>query len=444
MTNNTPFPSKRFLLSKYITMSSKVPSNSVSTAGPGTPPFGESAAAVSEPVSAPAIQEYASFEDMPIKEELLRGLLAYGFENPSPIQKKAIVPISQGVDFLGQANSGTGKTGAYLAGVINRIDLTKNTVQVVVLAPVRELANQIADVAKGIGAYMNNRKGLRVHTATGGPPVREDLSVLQQNPLRDDHVPHLLVVTPGRFYDLLNRKAVNTSTVLALVLDEADQMLEARFLEQVHCILSVTWPATMQVVLMSATMVDELRAVAKRLLRNHVELLVPPEEVSLEGIKQWFVPMSNREEDKLDTLCDLFDHLTITQANIFVNTWQTAENLVSNMRKRGFDVDCTHGNMPNEERNERMLKFRSGQIRVLISTDMLARGIDVQQVQLVINYELPVQRENYIHRIGRAGRHGRKGASINFVSEREMMAQEEIERFYGKKVRELPMDLNIY
>jgi len=421
---------------------SKESSNSVSTAGPGTPPFGESAGAGSEPVSAPAIQEYASFEDMPIREELLRGLLAFGFENPSPIQKKAIVPISKGFDFLGQAQSGTGKTGAYLAGIINRIDLTKNAVQAIVLAPVRELANQIGDVAKGIGAYMNNRKGLRVHIAVGGPPVREDLAALQQSPLKEEHVPHILVATPGRLYDLLNRKAINTNTILSLVLDEADQMLESRFLEQVHCILSLTWPTSTQVVLMSATMIPELKAVAKRLLRNHVELTLPPEEVSLEGIKQWYVPMSNREEDKVDTLCDLFDHLTITQANIFVNTWQTAENLVGTMRKRGFDVDCTHGNMPNEERNERMANFRSGKIRVLISTDMLARGIDVQQVQLVINYELPVQRENYIHRIGRAGRHGRKGASINFVSEREMMAQEEIERFYGKKVRELPMDLD--
>lgn len=423
---------------------SNVPSNSVSSAGPGTPPFGESAVAVSEPVSAPAIQEYPSFEDMPIKEDLLRGLLTYGFDKPSPIQRKAIVPISKGHDFLGQAQSGTGKTGAYLAGIMNRIDPTKNAVQVVIGVPVRELASQIGDVAKGIGSFMNNRKGIRVHVATGGPPVREDLAVLQQSPLKEEHVPHILIATPGRLYDLLNRKAFNTNKVLSLVLDEADQMLDARFLEQVHCILSLTWPTSMQVVLMSATMIPELAAVAKRLLRNHVELLIPPEEVSLEGIKQWYVPMSNREEDKVDTLCDLFDHLAITQANIFVNTWQTAENLVGTMRKRGFDVDCTHGNMSKDERDEKMSKFRDGKIRVLISTDMLARGIDVQQVQLVLNYELPVQRENYIHRIGRAGRHGRKGASINFVSEREMMAQEEIVRFYGKKIRELPMDLDIY
>lgn len=417
----------------------------------GTPPYGDDTAATATAgdAAAPALREYASFEDMPIPEDLLRGLLAYGFDTPSDIQKKGIVPILSGRDFLGQARSGTGKTCTYLTGGMGRVDYNVNEVQIVVLVPVRELADQVASVAKGIGAFMGPKgpkgsEGIRVHIGTGGTSVREDLSVLQQSPLKPPHVPHILVATPGRFYDLLNRKAVNPATVRVLVMDEADQMLEARFLEQVHCILSVTWPTSTQVVLMSATMVPELAAVAQKLLRkDRVEILVPPEEVTLEGIKQWFVPVE-KEEHKLDTLCDLYDHLSITQANIFVNTKEMALKLAGQMRKRGFDLDCIHGDMTMEERREHMADFRSGKTRVLISTDMLARGIDVQQVQLVINYELPVQRENYIHRIGRSARYGRKGASINLVSEREYRAQEEIEKYYSTKIRELPMSLEIY
>jgi len=190
-------------------------------------------------------------------------------------------------------------------------------------------------------------------------------------------------------------------------------------------------------------MIPELADVAKTLLSNPVVILLEPEEVSLEGIKQWYVPVG-REEDKLDTLCDLYDHLQIQQANIFVNKRDSVLRLAEQMRARGFDLDYTHGDMDVEERKARMEAFRSGKTRVLISTDMLSRGIDVQQVSIVINYELPLQRENYIHRIGRSGRFGRKGASINLVSDREMRAQAEIEAFYGKKVMPLPMNLDIF
>jgi translation initiation factor 4A len=261
--------------------------------------------------------------------------------------------------------------------------------------------------------------------------------------MRPAHVPHLLVVTPGRFYDLLNRKAVNPMTVRVLVLDEADQMLEARFRDQVHCILSVGWPTTTQVALLSATMIAEVAAVARTLLRDPVVILLPPDDVTLDGIKQWYVEIE-REDQKLDTLCDIYDHLSIQQATIFVNTRSRAETLAEQMRKRGFDLDYIHGEMDVDERKRRMSAFRTGDCRVLISTDLLARGIDVQQVSLVINYELPVQRENYIHRIGRSGRYGKKGASINLVTEREIRSQAEIEKFYSTKVNVLPLDLNIF
>lgn len=394
--------------------------------------------AVSATETATELIEYKSFDDMEIPEALLRGIYSYGFEHPSPIQQKAIVPMAQGRDLLAQAQSGTGKTGTFSIGGLSRVDTSRNEVQMVVISPTRELADQTAHVIKGISTYM----GTRVHTATGGPPVHEDLALLNQGSGRAPHIPHVLVVTPGRFYDLLNRKAVSPATIRVLILDEADQMLEARFREQIHCILSLRWPESTQVALLSATMIPELATVAKSLLRNPVEILLEADCVTLEGIKQWYVEM-DREDQKLDTMCDIYDNLSIKQATIFVNTRARAEWLAEQMRKRGFDLDYIHGEMDVEDRKRRMNAFRQGHCRVLISTDLLARGIDVQQVSLVINYELPVQRENYIHRIGRSGRYGKKGASINLVTEREMRAQQEIESFYSCKMKPLPIDLNI-
>lgn len=417
--------------------------NMSSPAAVSTPSFDAAAAAGGAGSEAPeavdAIRSYKSFDDMGLSDEILRGIYAYGFEKPSAIQEKAIVPMTLGRDILAQAQSGTGKTGTFVIGGTHRIDPARNEVQMVVISPTRELAEQTATVARGIGHYA----GIRVHTATGGPPVAADLDVLIQKSSAAPHIPHILVVTPGRFYDLLHRKAVSPQTVRVLVMDEADQMLEARFRDQIHCILSLRWPNTTQVALLSATMIPELVEVAKTLLRDPVEILLPPDEVSLEGIKQWYVEVK-REEEKLSTLCDLYDHLNIQQATIFVNTRQKAEWLADQMRRRGFDLNFIHGEMDVKERKERMADFRAGRCRVLISTDLLARGIDVQAISVVINYELPTQHENYIHRIGRSGRFGRKGASINLVSEREMYAQGEIERFYDRKVLPLTVDLNIF
>jgi translation initiation factor 4A len=403
-----------------------------------TAPVTTDEAAVASTLASP-IKVYESFDDMDIPENILRGIYSYGFEKPSPIQQKGIVPMKEGRDLLAQAQSGTGKTGTFLIGGICRIDTSKNEVQMVVICPVRELADQTAKVARSIGEYV----GLRVHVATGGPRVDRDLDVIVQKKGSPDHIPHLLVVTPGRFYDLLNRKALSPQTVRVLVLDEADQMLEARFRSQIHCILSLAWPNTTQVALLSATMIPELVSVAKSMLMNHVEILLEAEDVTLDGIKQWYVEV-DREEMKLDTLCDLYDHLSIQQATIFVNTRAKAEWLADQMTRRGFDLDFIHGDMEVEERKRRMDSFRAGKVRVLISTDMLARGIDVQQISIVINYELPVQRENYIHRIGRSGRFGRKGASINLITEREMRNQVDIEKFYSTTVKPLPSSLDVY
>jgi translation initiation factor 4A len=381
------------------------------------------------------VKVYSAFDDMPLPAEILRGIYAYGFEKPSKIQEKAIVPIIEGCDVLAQAQSGTGKTGTFVIGSLPKIDVNLNKPQVLVMVPTRELAQQIAKVVSGISGYMGDGKGIRVHTATGGPPVHEDIRAL-------DKGVHFLIGTPGRIYDLLNRKAFSTNTIRILILDEADQMLEDRFREQVHCILSMGFPTSTQVALLSATMIPEVVEVARSLLRNPVQILLPAEEVTLEGIKQYYVQVE-RDEQKLDTLCDLYEHLNISQAIIYCSTRQKVEWLSDQMVRRGFDLKFIHGDMDLHERRSQMESFRSGQCRVLISTDLLARGIDVQQVSLVINYELPAQRENYIHRIGRSGRFGRKGASINLITDREKRIQGEIEGYYKTVVAELPMDLNI-
>ncbi len=380
------------------------------------------------------VKEYTAFDDMPLPTELLRGIYAFGFEKPSKIQEKAIVPIVEGHDVLAQAQSGTGKTGTFVIGSLSKIDPTLAKPQVLVMVPTRELAQQIAKVAHSIGHYMGE-KGIRVHCATGGPPVHEDMRAL-------DRGVHFLVGTPGRIYDLMNRKAFATSHVRVLVLDEADQMLEDRFREQVHCILSMGFPQSTQVALLSATMIPEVVEVARTLLRNPVQILLTADEVTLEGIKQYYVEVA-REEQKLDTLCDLYEHLNISQALIYCSTRQKVEWLSDQMTKRGFDLKFIHGDMDLHERKAQMEAFRSGQCRVLISTDLLARGIDVQQVSLVINYELPAQRENYIHRIGRSGRFGRKGASINLITDRELRVQKEIESYYKTSILELPETLDI-
>jgi translation initiation factor 4A len=251
---------------------------------------------------------------------------------------------------------------------------------------------------------------------------------------------HFVVGTPGRIYDLMTRRALSRDMIRVLILDEADQMLEDRFKEQVICILEQGFPQDCQIALFSATMPEAVVTVANSILNKPVRILVPPEEVTLDGIKQYYVKL-DKEEWKYDVLCDLYKQLTINQALIYCNKRQKAEWLAEKMSAEGFPLSCIHGEMEPEERGRRMKDFRSGAVRVMISTDLLARGIDIQQISLVINYELPSQRENYIHRIGRSGRFGRKGVAINLVTDEEERALKEIETHYTTTISILPEDL---
>ena len=376
------------------------------------------------------VTEYSSFDLMDLPQELLRGIFAYGFEKPSEIQKRGIVPIAKGRDLIAQAQSGTGKTGTFTIGSLARVDTSVKQVQVLCLMPTRELAQQVELVASAIGGSM----GIKTYAAMGKTPVREDIRAL-------DRGVQFLVGTPGRIYDLMNRKAFNTSNIKVIIIDEADQMLEDRFREQLQCILNLGFPTTARCALFSATMNADVIEFAEKLLDNPVRILISPEEVNLKGIRQYRVDL-DREDWKFEVLLDLYKNLNITQALIYCNKRQKAEWLAEKMTAAGFPITCIHGDMEVRERMDRMTSFRKGDTRVLISTDLLARGIDVQQVSLVINYELPVQMDNYIHRIGRSGRYGRKGNAINLLCNEDMRSMKEIEEYYKITVDMLPKDLS--
>lgn len=382
-----------------------------------------------EPQTNEPVKAYDTFDEMNLPDNLLRGVYAHGFERPSAIQQIGIMPMKDGRDLLAQARSGTGKTGTFTIGALSRIDPALNETQVLVLAPVREIADMIRKVATSLGSYMKTS----VYGATGGTPLREDLAALKKGV-------QFLVGTPGRIFDLATRGALSFRHVRVLIMDEADQMLENRFQEQVMAILKLGFPSQTRVALFSATMPPDVVEFANQLLNNPVRILVPEEEVTLEGIQQYYVELEN-EDWKFDVLCDIYSQLPINQAIIYCNKRQKAEWLAHKMKEANFTLEYIHGDMEVSERKKRMDDFMRGSVRVLIATDMLARGIDNQQLSLVINFELPVQKENYIHRIGRSGRYGRKGTAINICGPQESKDIRVLESHYATKIHPLPENL---
>nr|CAD7457383.1 unnamed protein product [Timema tahoe] len=316
-----------------------------------------------------------NFDDMHLKEELLRGIYAYGFEKPSAIQQRAIMPCVKTHDVIAQAQSGTGKTATFSISILQLIDTNLRECQALILAPTRELAQQIQKVVIALGDFMN----AQCHACIGGTNVREDMRKLEMGI-------HVVVGTPGRVYDMISRRALRTDHIKLFVLDEADEMLSRGFKDQIHDVFK-TLSLEVQVILLSATMPSDVLEVTSLFMRNPIRILVKKEELTLEA-------------------CVI-----------------------------------QHGDMEQRERDVIMRQFRTGSSRVLITTDLLARGIDVQQVSLVINYDLPSNRENYIHRIGRGGRFGRKGVAINFVTEDDKRTLKDIEQFYNTNIDEMPLNV---
>lgn len=369
-----------------------------------------------------------SFDAMGLRDDLLRGIYAYGFEVPSAIQQRAIKPVLLGHDTIAQAQSGTGKTATFAISSLQKLDLSKKECQALIISPTRELAQQTQKVIESLGDFLK----ARVHVCVGGTAVRDDIRILQEGV-------HIVVGTPGRVFDMINRRALRLKDAQLFILDEADEMLSRGFKDQIYEIFKFL-PEKIQVALFSATMPADVLDVTTKFMRNPIRILVKRDELTLEGIKQFFVAVE-KEEWKFETLVDLYETLTITQAIIYCNTRRKVDWLTEKMQSKDFVVSSMHGDMEQRERELIMREFRSGTSRVLITTDLLARGIDVQQVSLVINFDLPTNRENYIHRIGRSGRFGRKGVAINFITQNDIRYLKDIESFYHTQIEEMPSNV---
>lgn len=369
-----------------------------------------------------------SFDDLNLKEPILRGIFGNGYEAPSAIQQRAILPITEGRDVLAQAQSGTGKTATFTIAALQNLRETEQTTQVLVLAPTRELALQIKKVVLQIGLHMN----ITAHACIGGTAMKDDIEAFKNGV-------QIVVGTPGRVFDMIERRFFRTNNIQMFILDEADEMLSSGFKEQIYNIFRLL-PETTQVVLLSATMPQDVLEVTTKFMRKPVRILVKKDELTLEGIKQYFVNVE-LEQYKFDCLCDLYDSILVTQAVIFCNTRRKVELLTEQLTEKDFTVSAIHSELSQQDRDKIMQEFRTGSLRILISTDLLARGIDVQQVSLVINYDLPSNKENYIHRIGRGGRFGRKGVAINFVTAKDVGMMREIEKFYSTQIDEMPADI---
>jgi translation initiation factor 4A len=366
------------------------------------------------------------FDLMNLKEETLKGIYAYGYENPSAIQQRAIKPMMLGHDVIGQAQSGTGKTATFSIGMLERLNLDERGVQGLILSPTRELAQQTVLVVDALGSYL----GAKVLCCVGGTEMRRDTLTLRNENVK------VVVGTPGRLYAMLERGTIAPRAIRMLVIDEADEMLSRGFVDQVEAIL-VTLPSSAQICMFSATLTLQSLELADRVMRNPVRILVKQDELTLDGIKQFYVAIK-RQQWKLETLMDLYAVLSISQAVIFCNSRRQVDYLHGEMTANDFAVSCMHGDMDQQQRDTVMREFRNGTTRVLIATDILARGIDVQSVSLVINYELPNDRENYIHRIGRSGRWGRKGVAINFITPDTHRYLVDIEKHYATEIKEMP------
>jgi translation initiation factor 4A len=372
-------------------------------------------------------KELNSWNDIEnIKTSLLRGIYSYGFENPSPIQKKAIIPALEKKDIIAQAQSGTGKTGSFTVSALQLINENESRTQCLIMSPTRELSVQIHNVLNSIGNCM---EGLKTHLLVGGNPIDKDIAALKENP-------HIIVGCPGRVHDMIRRNKLHAEKIDLMIIDEADEMLSSGFKEQVYNIFQFL-KSNVQVALYSATLPLDVQELAGKFMRDPEKILVKSEALTLEGISQYYVAVDN-DSVKYDTLKDLYAALSVSQSIIYCNSIRRVEDLAKAMEQDGFVVSYIHGKMSHEERNEAFKNFKNGNSRVLISSNLTARGIDVQQVSTVINFDIPRDVHSYLHRIGRSGRWGRKGMGINFISRFDIKMMKEIEGFYGTQIEELP------
>lgn len=376
------------------------------------------------------VEEIKTWDELELDPNLLRGIFAYGFEKPSPIQQKAIKPIIEGRDVIAQAQSGTGKTATFTIGALQRVKLEERKTQVLILSPTRELATQTTNVISNIGCFL---KGLKIQTIFGGAVIDEGSSFSNKN------VPHIICGCPGKVYDMIRKDKISATNIKLIILDEADEMLSAGFKDQVYNIFQYL-NETAQVCLLSATLPHEINSITQKIMRNPIKISVKAEQLTLEGIRQFFIAIDD-DRQKYLTLKDLFSFISLSQCIIYCNSIKRVEDLYEAMREDEFPVCRIHSSMEKIDRDKAFNEFRNGSSRVLISSNVTARGIDIQQVSIVINFDIPKCVHIYLHRIGRSGRWGRKGVGINFITRRDVMQLKRIEEHYATQINEMPEDI---
>ncbi len=373
-----------------------------------------------------------SWDDIEMDQTILRGIYSYGFEKPSPIQQKAIKPIILKKDIIAQAQSGTGKTATFSIGALASIKLNENATQVLVLSPTRELTVQTANVMTNLGSMMD---GLRVQTLFGGSYTDDNRFESSKKLL-----PHIICGCPGKVYDLMRRERITSKKIQLVILDEADEMLSHGFKEQVYNIFQY-FNSDVQVALFSATLPKNIFAITNKIMRDPIKIYVKADMLTLEGIKQFYVAVDD-DRQKYNVLKDIFKYISLSQCIIYCNSVKRVSDLYEAMYEDEFPVCRIHSNMEKVDREVSFTEFRNGKSRVLISSNVTARGIDIQQVSTVINFDIPKDVHTYLHRIGRSGRWGRKGVGINFVTRRDINKLKEIENYYESQINELPSNLD--
>lgn len=362
-----------------------------------------------------------SFEDLGLSKELLKSVEDMGFEEPSPIQVLAVPPLLAGSDVVGQAQTGTGKTAAFGIPILERVDPKNKSPQALVLCPTRELAIQVAEE---IGKLALRKRGIFALPVYGGQPIERQFRALAKGA-------QIIVGTPGRIMDHMERGTLRFDEVFMAVLDEADEMLDMGFRDDIEAILEQT-PELCQRVFFSATMPPAIMELAKRFLKNPEILKITQKLLTVPTIEQVYYEV--RPHQKLDALCRVLDSQGFRKALVFCSTKRGVDEVTMDLQTRGYQADGLHGNLAQPQRDRVMGRFRTGGIEILVATDVAARGIDVDDVDAVINYDIPNDVENYVHRIGRTGRAGKAGSAFTFVSAREHYKLRDIIRYTKARI----------
>lgn len=373
-----------------------------------------------------------NFEGLNLNEDLIKGIYLHGFTQPSPIQIKGIESINTGKDCLLQSQSGTGKTATYLLGVLNRIE-KNNKNQCIILTPTRELADQVYTVA----SELSKKTTITIEKCIGGTNIQGSKVELK--------VANLIIGTLGRIHHMITDKVISLHSLKILVLDEADEILTDGINDKLNFIFEKI-PSGIQSILISATLNTNVFTVSKKLLHDPIKILLKNSEVVVELISQFYIEVDS-EDLKFDTLLDLYGITSTSQTIIFCNTIRKVDWLKENLEKNNFTITCIHSKMNQIERDKIVKDFRDGKTRLLLTTDLLARGIDIPDVNLVVNYDLPPNKETYIHRIGRCGRFGKKGVSISMVKiddQSDIKNLQKMKQIYKIDIREMPDDIEKY